>query len=148
MATPDTLTDEFERHLATGEIRWLSCDSCGALRATLRTVCPVCLSRKASWRRAATSGRVISYLVARSAIATALDTPYVVVHVELDDGVRLTANLLEADPGELRVGMRVALTVDARYGRPLPQFVLADDLESVPTADPPANEQFRPRPVR
>jgi uncharacterized OB-fold protein len=139
MATPTTLTAAFERSLAAGEVRWLRCDSCGALRATLRTVCPSCLSQAAHWHPAATTGHVLSYLVARKAIATTLETPYIVVHVALDDGVRFTANLLDADPAAVRVDMRVRLAVDARRGRRLAQFFAADDPERGPTARPPAS---------
>jgi uncharacterized OB-fold protein len=117
----------FERLLASGEVHWLRCGSCDALRATLRTVCPACLSREATWQRSAAAGRVVSYFVAHEAVATALEPPYVVAHVELDDGVRLTASLLDTEPPHVRVGARVRLTVDAGRGRPMPAFVLAED---------------------
>jgi uncharacterized OB-fold protein len=115
----------FERLLEAGEVHWLRCASCGALRATLRTVCPSCLSREATWQRAAPTGRIVSYFVAHEAIATTLDAPYVVAHVELDDGVRLTASLLDADPSHVKVGAQVRLVVDRRGGRPLPAFTPA-----------------------
>lgn len=124
LTSPDAA---FERLLEAGEVHWLRCVSCGALRATLRTVCPSCLSREALWQRSAPAGRVVSYFVAHEAVATALDAPYVVAHVELDDGVRLTASLLDTDPPHVRVGARVRLTVDGRRGRPIPAFVLAGD---------------------
>jgi hypothetical protein len=58
--------------------------------------------------------------------------PLVVATVELDEGVRLLANILGAEPGAVRIGARVVLAWDALDGEvPYPAFRLA---EGEPTA--------------
>jgi uncharacterized OB-fold protein len=39
-------------------------------------------------------------------------TPYAVVQVELAEGPRLTANLVDVPPGEIRVGLPVTVVFD------------------------------------
>jgi uncharacterized protein len=121
---PRTAAEIFNEHLLTGEIRFQRCSSCGTVRATLPPICHRCLSPRATWEPASPTGQVSSYIVARQPIATELETPYVVVHVELDDGVRYTANLIGADPRAVHVGARVRFMIAERHGRLLPQFEL------------------------
>jgi uncharacterized OB-fold protein len=42
----------------------------------------------------------------------AADLPYHVVQVQLDEGPRLTANLVDVPNSELRIGMRVEVVFD------------------------------------
>jgi uncharacterized protein len=114
--------DQFTEYLSAGEIRFQRCGSCGTLRGTLRAVCPVCLSREVTWVHAANAGTIVSYFIAHERFATALETPYTVLHVELDDGVRYTAGLTATSSGAPHVGGRVRLTVGKRDGESLPLF--------------------------
>ena len=51
------------------------------------------------------------------------DVPYVVAVVELDEGPRLLANIVEADTGSLAIGNRVeAVFEDRPEGVTLPMF--------------------------
>jgi uncharacterized OB-fold protein len=75
-----------------------------------------------TWEPAADAGTIASYFVARERFATALETPYTVLHVELDDGVRYTAGL--TGDGTPLVGGRVRFTVGERDGEPVPLFEL------------------------
>lgn len=55
------------------------------------------------------------------------DPPYVVALVELDDadGVRLLANVLGCEPGDVHIGSRVVPAFEERGPVTLPQFRLA-----------------------
>jgi uncharacterized OB-fold protein len=120
-----TSDEQFAAYLDKGEIRFQQCSACGTRRGTPRPVCHTCLSRESSWQPAAEAGSIVSFIVAHEAIATQLEPPYIVAHVELDDGVRFTANLLgDAEPS---VGMRVRAVIAERAGRRLLQFEPVDD---------------------
>jgi len=51
--------------------------------------------------------------------------PYVVAMVELDEGPRLMANVLDAQPGDMAIGKRVEVVFERVSGdMALPQFRL------------------------
>jgi hypothetical protein len=112
---------EFWEHVATGKVMFQRCTACGELRSTPRAACHNCLSRGATWEEAPVAGTIKSFFVANEAIATPLEAPYTVVHVDLGDAVRLTANLLGDGPPPA-VGMPVKLVIGERDGTQLPQF--------------------------
>jgi len=56
----------------------------------------------------ASTGRVMTYTVIHTAPAEYSDlSPYAVGIIELDDGARMTAMIVDVDPSEVSVGMRV-----------------------------------------
>lgn len=113
----------FRDSLERGRPAVQACGACGALRWPIREVCHACLSRAVRWQPIGGEGTVVSFIVVRSAPGAARPMPYCVVHVELDEGVRFTANLVNADPATARVGMRVRAVVERRDGAgPLLQF--------------------------
>jgi len=64
--------------------------------------------RNLEWREASGRGRVYSWTVANRAWpGHESRVPYLVALVELDEGVRMLANLLNTDPGSVRIGMPV-----------------------------------------
>ena len=83
------------------------CTGCGALRHPPRPMCPKCNSL--AWDTLESSGRgsVHSWVMPQHPRFPFLEYPYIVVLVELAEGVRLVSNLREVAPGEVRVGMPV-----------------------------------------
>jgi uncharacterized OB-fold protein len=68
---------------------------------------------------------VYSYTVARRPTGPqwAADVPYVIAIIELEEGVHLTANIVECDPESVRVEMPVEVTFhDVTPEVTLPQF--------------------------
>jgi uncharacterized OB-fold protein len=112
---------EFWEHVAAGNVLFQRCTACGVLRSAPRAACHNCLSREAAWEKAPVSGKVKSFFVVNQAIATTLEVPYTVVHIDFGDAVRLTANLLGDGPPP-SVGMPAKLVIGERDGVPLPQF--------------------------
>jgi uncharacterized OB-fold protein len=91
-----------------------------------RAVCPKCLGDAIEWRPASGAGVVYAASVQHlpGPGRDAADGPYVVVLVELAEGVRVMGNVLECAPDEVRVGMRVRVTWHPLAdGRQLLQFV-------------------------
>jgi uncharacterized protein len=78
-----------------------------------------------SWARASGRGRLASYVIAhRAAPGFEDELPYVVALVELDEGPRLTSNLLNVapDPALLTIGMPLQVVFEERGPMTLPQF--------------------------
>ncbi|WP_407688933.1 Zn-ribbon domain-containing OB-fold protein [Mycobacterium sp. HUMS_1102779] len=89
------------------------CGGCGALRHPPRPMCPAC--RSLDWEAVEASGRgtVYSYVMPHEPKFPFLDYPYIVVLVELAEGVRLVSNLCDIDPADVRVGMDVEVFYQA-----------------------------------
>jgi hypothetical protein len=86
------------------------CKGCGAVFFPPRVVCPQCGSREFGKTRLAGSGKLLTYTIIRVAPRQFEDqAPYAVGIAELDDGVRLTAQVVDCDFSELAVGMRVTI---------------------------------------
>jgi uncharacterized OB-fold protein len=86
------------------------CGSCGAIAFPPRTVCPACGGRTFQPVRLAESGRLLTYTIIRVAPAGFEDqSPYALGIAELEDGVKLTAQVVDCDFAALHVGMRVRL---------------------------------------
>lgn len=73
-----------------------------------RLVCPECGGREFEVARLSETGRLLTYTVIRVGPSEFVgQTPYAVGIVELDGGVRVTAQIADAEFEELKVGMPV-----------------------------------------
>lgn len=90
------------------------CDGCGVLRHPPRPMCPHC--RSLAWTPVESDGRgvVVSAVQPRHPQFPWFEDGYVVVLVELDEGVRLVSNLVDgpADAMGLRVVVRFTAFAD------------------------------------
>jgi uncharacterized OB-fold protein len=111
----DGFTAEFYGYCAAGELRFQRCSTCGAWRHPPRVLCPVCGSPRYSWEPSSGRGQVFSWTVVHQAMhpAFAAEAPYAVVVVETDEGVRFVANLRDAGPEVLRLGLPVEVCFEA-----------------------------------
>jgi uncharacterized OB-fold protein len=90
-----------------------------------RAVSPFGTDDELEWVEVPGRGTVYSFTVARRPTAPqwAGDEPYVIAIVELDEGVHMTANILECEPDAVRIGMPVEVTFqDVSDEISLPQF--------------------------
>lgn len=103
--SPDT--EFFWNGLRDNKLLIQRCDGCGALRNPPRPMCPHC--RSLAWTAIESSGRgtVYSHVVPLEPKFPFFDYPYVVVLVELDEGIRLVSNLCGVDPAAVTPGMPV-----------------------------------------
>jgi uncharacterized OB-fold protein len=74
-------------------------------------VCPFCFSERLEWRQASGRGRISTWTVVHKAWFPSLndDFPYYVVQVELEEGPRLTANVVGVANERLKVGLPVVI---------------------------------------
>jgi len=95
-----------------------------------RALCPHCHSSDLEWVPVAGTGTIYSYTVARrpAGPAFAADVPYVLVLVDLDEGVRMLSRLVPPDVDAVRIGARVTVGFDAVSDDvTLPVFSLVGD---------------------
>ena len=86
-----------------------TCHACGKAHLPPGPVCPFCLADAIEWRPASGRGRISTWTRVHKAWfpAFAGETPYTVVQVELDEGPRLTSQLLGSSDQPLVIGARV-----------------------------------------
>jgi uncharacterized OB-fold protein len=94
------------------------CAACTKHHWPPRALCPHChadFKDDEAWREARGAGTIASYSVVVRAVNPELkdDAPYVVAFVDLDEGVRLFTNIVDAKPEELRCGLRVQCRFEA-----------------------------------
>lgn len=86
------------------------CKSCGITFFPPRLICPQCKARELEPTKLAEKGKVFSYTIIRVPPHQFADqAPYVVGIVELDDGVKLTAQIVDCDFEDLKIGQRVKI---------------------------------------
>jgi hypothetical protein len=86
------------------------CTSCGYVCFPPRLVCPQCGGREFAATKLADSGKIITYTIIRVAPHQYVDqAPYAVGIAELDDGVKLTAQIVDCNFEDLKIGMRVKI---------------------------------------
>jgi uncharacterized OB-fold protein len=107
------------------------CESCRRFHWPARARCPQCHG-EITWRHASGLGSIATFSIVRRAVnpELAADTPYVVAFVDLDEGVRLFTNIVDAQPDALEVGMRVRCRFEATLDAALhiPVFAPVDDV--------------------
>lgn len=111
------------------ELRLQRCAECGRFRYPPAPVCPGCLSESAEWTRVSGRGTITTFIVMHKVYfpSFAADVPYNVVQVQLEEGPRLTANLVDVPNDQIRVGMPVeAVFDDVTPEITLPRFRRAD----------------------
>lgn len=86
------------------------CEDCSRTRFPPTTFCPHCQSGRSAWIDASGKGKVFSWIVVRHPVPGdiyAADVPYVVALIDLDEGVRIAANIVGCAPEQVVADMRV-----------------------------------------
>ena len=83
------------------------CKSCAAVRHPPRPMCPKCNSLERDTLASSGRGVVYSYVMPQHPPFPFFEYPYIVVLVELEEGVRLVSNLCGIAPSEVCAGMPV-----------------------------------------
>jgi len=124
--TPDT--QPYWDGLKAGTLRLQRCAACGKVRHYPRPVCDACWSMDCAWIDASGRGRVHSWTVTHHPFHPGWkqELPYALLTVDLEEGVRMQAQLRGLDPAELRVGLPVRVAFEtATEEVTLPVFVPA-----------------------
>ncbi|HEX4964819.1 MAG TPA: Zn-ribbon domain-containing OB-fold protein [Thermoanaerobaculia bacterium] len=84
------------------------CAACGAVQFPPRPACGACRSADLATYRFSGRGTVYSFAEVSQA-PKGFSGPYVVAMVELEEGVRVTAQLTDVEPEDVEIGMPVEM---------------------------------------
>jgi uncharacterized OB-fold protein len=133
---PDADTQPFWDACARGELLIQRCGACGRWLWQPRPICSSCQKPDPVWTRVSGDGIVASWMVMRPPTLPAYGdlVPFVILLVELAEGVRLIGYLVD-DAGRMlktdgaaekvAIGARVALRFHDQAGTPLPCWTMA-----------------------
>ena len=110
-----------------GKLVVQKCNACGAPQFYPRPFCISCLADAMGWMEVSGKGTIYTFTINhRPANEYMKDkTPYVVAAIDLDEGVRMIANIVDSNIGDVKCGARVRVTFEqASEDITLPQFAL------------------------
>ncbi len=122
LPVPDSESTPFWNGMREGRLMLQRCASSGAYLFPPVTFCPGSLERP-DWVETSGKGTIFSWIVVRHPVPRDLyadDVPYVVAIVALDVGCRMTGNVVECEPEDMRAGMAVEIV----YNRVTPEITL------------------------
>ena len=102
---------EFRNAANEGNFLIRACLACGEKHFYPRPHCPVCGSRETEWRKSSGAGEIHSFTImagAKRATAPAI--------IDLEDGLRLSSVILDADVHQLGIGDPVIVSFDTAAG--------------------------------
>lgn len=105
------------------------CNSCGKHQFYPREFCTSCLSEDIKWVESSGKGRVYTYTINRRPANAGMSekVPYVVAAIDLDEGVRMIANIVDKPVEQVKIGSRVEVRFEKLDDEiTLPQFTLVD----------------------
>lgn len=113
LPVPSEDSAPFWEFLQQGELRLQRCTACSTFAHPPRQMCEACGSFEREWAPVSGHGTVYSFVITRQAIHPSFEghTPYATVLVELDEGPRLTSNLVDVAVDDLQIGLRVELVL-------------------------------------
>ena len=125
--TPSVFTEPFWLAAAEHRLVLPRCIACGTFRFPPAAFCYACRAQDVEWVEHDGDGTVYSFTVIRHAVIPDVKDalPFVAAVVELPDtnGCRLIGNIVDIDPGDVRIGMDVSLDwYDVREGTAIPVF--------------------------
>ena len=119
--TPDAAF--FWEGVARGELLGQRCAECHTLVHPPRPMCPSCHSLKREVVRLSGRGKVYSWVIPRHPPPVGFAAAPIVALIELEEGIRLVSNVIEAAPAEVRAGLAVEVTfAPTRGGHAVPVF--------------------------
>jgi uncharacterized OB-fold protein len=96
--------------------RTLTVQKCeqGHLRFIPTEICHRCGSQSWTWQPVSGRGKVYTYTVVHRGPTPAYqaEAPYVIAHVELEEGPRMISNLVDIDPAAVEIGMPVEVVFE------------------------------------
>ena len=123
--TPTADTQPFWDGLNEGRLRLQRCADCGTIRHYPRPVCDSCYSMNSDWVDATGRGNVHSWTITHYAFHPGFkgDLPYLLLTVDLDEGVRMQSQGRGIDESALKIGLPVKIGYElVKEGLTLPVF--------------------------
>jgi uncharacterized OB-fold protein len=107
-----------------GKLMIMRCGNCGTARIPSRSHCDNCLSGDFTWEEASGRGTVHTFAVMHQKYHPAFfpELPYNLAVVELEEGPRISTNLVDVRNEDIRVGMPVKVAFERYDDVALPKF--------------------------
>ena len=106
MEPPKIWREKRQRYLALG----ISCKKCGKRSFPLSEYCPYCVTNDVEEYRLAETGKILYFTnVSMASNEMAFNAPYCLGIIELDDGIKVTGQIIDCDYKDLRNGMEVKM---------------------------------------
>src|SRR6266487_1252834 len=113
MLQQDSDSRPYWEGLRQGELRIQRCNSCSKAVFYPRSICPHCHSDQLAWIVASGKGTIYSYTVVHQAFGPfAVDVPFVIAIVELQEGARMMSRIVDAPRERVAVGAAVRVTFE------------------------------------
>jgi uncharacterized OB-fold protein len=122
---PSEIGEQYWARLADRVLPFIRCTGCSTPRIYLTKVCAACESTDFDWVESAGHGNIYACTTVHYPPTNEFVTPYVVGLVDLDEGYRVMANIVNGAELEPQIGDRVHVTFEELPdGKLLPQFEL------------------------
>lgn len=122
---PDAISAPFFDGAREGKLMLQHCTACGMWSFPVRERCPHCFAAKLEWRAASGRGTLYTFAIMHQVMnpGFASHVPYNVSQIDLDEGVRMVANVVGTPNEQLRIGMKLeAVFEDAGENVSIPRF--------------------------
>jgi acetyl-CoA acetyltransferase/uncharacterized OB-fold protein len=128
-----------------GVLRFPGCNECGALQHPPGPVCRYCRSGDLGMRAVQPTGVVVGVTINHQQWDARYAPPFAIatVAIDADPRVRLVTNLVDLEPEEARVGMRVRARFEQHEDVWIPLFVPCDEPDAELPQDETAPEDHR-----
>jgi len=119
--TANALDEQFWNFSAQKKLCFQQCKSCKAWRHLPRYMCAKCGSEQWCWEESQGKGSIYSWTVVHLPMHPAFtdDVPYAVAIIELEEGVRMVARLLDIELDQLALGFKVEVCYEEKPNEPL-----------------------------
>ena len=106
---PDEISAPFFDGARAGRLMLQHCGACGRWSFPVRERCPHCLAGSLGWRAASGRGTLYTFAIMHRVMnpAFASEVPYNVCQIDLDEGVRMVANVIGIANDQLHIGMKL-----------------------------------------
>lgn len=128
LPVPTKDTEPFWKGAKEEKILIQRCQDCGSTQFYPRPSCNQCLSDQMMWIEACGRGIVYTYTINHLPANPFMKdkTPYAVAIVQLDEGIKMMANIIDSPLDQIQVGAPVEVVFEkANEEITLPQFKLA-----------------------
>jgi uncharacterized OB-fold protein len=127
LITPLETSDakEFWDGCRAGKLLLQRCQACQRAQFYPRILCTACGAQDLEFEESTGRGVVASFSVCHRPVTPAYESrlPYVVALVDVEEGVRMMANILDCEPESVSIGMRVEVCFeDVADDVVVPQF--------------------------
>jgi hypothetical protein len=112
--TPDEASQPFFDGAREHRLMIQQCTTCGAVMWPVKSRCNNCLSPTVNWVQASGKGTLYTFALMHQLYhpGFADEVPYNIVQVDLEEGLRITSNVVGCSNDDLQIGMPLEVTFD------------------------------------